>query len=422
MQDARRAEVEITYEGKNITTPVDQYLESFTYTDIASGESDRIQMDLHDIRKEWMDAWMPSKGDRISGAVVLHNWMADGETQRIYCGEFELDEMSFSGRPLKCGFGAVSIPRNEPFNVQKRAKTWEGITIRQIAEEIAGRAGISLYYEADDIGIEIIEQNEETDCKFLYSVCADYGLAMKVYASRIIIFDEETYEGRKSVRNVDETDMEGWDYQSTMAGTYTGAAVRFSDPNNEEEYEVIIGGGSRILEINENADSIEDAERKGIAKLNNENKKAVTMKITMMADPVLAASSCIDIMGMGEKINGKYYIDKVTTKKSGSGECKMNLELHRVVPRIKSASIGAVKQADAEALSEGKSYTVVQGDTLWGIAKHFYGSGMEYTSIYERNREKIEGTAKERGKKDSSQGHWIFPGTVLEIPPRKGEE
>lgn len=421
MQNARRAEVEITYEGKNITTPIDQYLESFSYTDIASGESDRVQIDLHDIGKEWMDAWMPSKGDRVSGGIILRDWKVDGETERIYCGEFELDEMSFSGRPLSCGFGAVSIPRNEPFNVQVRTKTWEGITIRQIAEEISGRAGVSLYYEADDIGIEIIEQNEETDCKFLYSVCADYGLAMKVYANKIIIFDEETYEGCPSVRTVDETDMEKWSYESTMAGTYTGAVIRFTDPNDEEEYEVTIGGGSRILEINENTDSIEDAERKGIAKLNNENKKAVTMKITLMADPVLTAASCIDVTGLGGKIDGKYYIDKVTTKKSGSGACQMSLELHRVVARIKSASIGAVGQAKGDASSGVTFYTVVQGDTLWDIAKRFYGSGMEYTGIYEGNRETIETAAKERGKKDSSQGHWIFPGTVLAIPPGKEE-
>lgn len=419
MQDARRAEVEITYEGKNITMPVNQYLESFSYTDIASGESDRVQMDLHDIGKEWMDAWMPSKGDRISGAVVLHDWEADGGTERIYCGEFELDEMSFSGRPLKCGFGAVSIPRDEPFNVQSRTKTWEGITVRQIAEEIAGRAGIPLYYEADEITVEIIEQNEETDCKFLYSVCADYGLAMKVYANRVIIFDEEAYEGRPSVRAVDETDMARWSYQSTMAGTYTGAAVRFSDPNDGEEYEVLIGGGSRILEINENADSIEDAERKGIAKLNNENKKAVTMKVTITADTALTAASCVDVTGLGGKINGKYYIDKAVTKKSGGGACQMDLDMHRVVPRIKSASIGAAGQAAEEASASGTLYTVAQGDTLWGIARRFYGSGTEYAGIYERNKEKIEGTAKERGKKDSSQGHWIFPGTVLKIPPGK---
>ena len=34
--------------------------------------------------------------------------------------------------------------------------------------------------------------------------------------------------------------MAGWSYNSTMAGTYTGAVVRFTDPNDEEEYSVMI--------------------------------------------------------------------------------------------------------------------------------------------------------------------------------------
>ncbi len=417
MAEARRAEVEITYEGKNITTPINEYLESYTYEDIASGESDRIKISLHDIGKQWMDEWMPSKGDRVSSTLVLRNWDADGTEERLYCGEFEVDDMSFSGRPLKCEIGAVSIPRDEPFNAQLRTKTWEGITVRQIAQEIAGRAGVELYYEAEDIPVEIIEQNEETDCKFLYSVCGDYGLAMKVYASKIIIFDEETYEGRASVRSIDEKDMSGWSYNSTMAGTYTGAAIRFTDPNDEEEYSVMIGGGSRILEINENTDSIEDAERKGIARLNEENKKAVTMEITMKTDMKVLAGTCIDVTGLGGKISGKYYVDKASTKKSGSGTCQTKLELHRVVPRIKSASINTVEQAAADGAAAGTQYTVVQGDTLWRIAGQFYGSGMKYEDIYNANMEIIESVAKERGKKDSSHGHWIFPGTTLTIPP-----
>lgn len=114
MESARHAEVKIIYEGKDITTPIDEYLESFSYEDIASGESDRISISLHDIDRLWMDAWMPDKGDRISSTLILYNWDADNTVDELYCGEFELDDMSFGGRPLSCEFGAVSIPRNEP--------------------------------------------------------------------------------------------------------------------------------------------------------------------------------------------------------------------------------------------------------------------------------------------------------------------
>lgn len=61
-------------------------------------------------------------------------------------------------------------------------------------------------------------------------------------------------------------------------------------------------------------------------------------------------------------------------------------------------------------------YTVKKGDCLWKIAKKFYGNGSKWTIIYNANKDIIESTAKKRGLKSSSNGHWIFPGTVLTIP------
>lgn len=62
------------------------------------------------------------------------------------------------------------------------------------------------------------------------------------------------------------------------------------------------------------------------------------------------------------------------------------------------------------------SHTVVSGDTLWAIAKKHYGSGAQYTKIYNANSAVIEAAAKSHGKSSSDSGHWIYPGTVLTIP------
>ena len=51
------------------------------------------------------------------------------------------------------------------------------------------------------------------------------------------------------------------------------------------------------------------------------------------------------------------------------------------------------------------SYTVVQGDCLWNIAKARYGSGIDYIRIYEANRGVI-----------GDDPDLIFPGTVLVLP------
>lgn len=62
------------------------------------------------------------------------------------------------------------------------------------------------------------------------------------------------------------------------------------------------------------------------------------------------------------------------------------------------------------------AYVVKSGDTLWGIAQAHYGSGAQWTRIYDANAGIIEAAAQQHGKAGSDHGHWIYPGTALEIP------
>lgn len=62
------------------------------------------------------------------------------------------------------------------------------------------------------------------------------------------------------------------------------------------------------------------------------------------------------------------------------------------------------------------SYTVVQGDNLWDIAKTKLGDGTRMDDIYRLNQDTIEAEAKKHGLASSSNGHWIYPGTVLNLP------
>lgn len=59
---------------------------------------------------------------------------------------------------------------------------------------------------------------------------------------------------------------------------------------------------------------------------------------------------------------------------------------------------------DTKTVSSNKTYTVKKGDSLFKIAKQFYGDGKKYTKIYEANKSKIKNPS------------YIQVGQVLTIP------
>lgn len=67
-------------------------------------------------------------------------------------------------------------------------------------------------------------------------------------------------------------------------------------------------------------------------------------------------------------------------------------------------TVAVEKERDASTAPQAKTYTVKKGDTLWAIAKKYYGAGAQYSKIYEANTDKI------------SNPNLIYVGQVLTIP------
>ena len=74
------------------------------------------------------------------------------------------------------------------------------------------------------------------------------------------------------------------------------------------------------------------------------------------------------------------------------------------------------EKRDTSTAPKTTSYTVVSGDNLWDIARVKLGDGSRQTEIYELNKDTIEAAAKKYGRASSSNGWWIYPGTVLQLP------
>lgn len=71
----------------------------------------------------------------------------------------------------------------------------------------------------------------------------------------------------------------------------------------------------------------------------------------------------------------------------------------------------AVTATDSAAAPAETVHTVVEGDTLWGIATAYYGEGDKWPAIYQANA-----GVPQPGGGALSDPHWIYPGWNLVIP------
>lgn len=359
--DPRKAKASVSYNGKNIDTKLAEYLQTFSYTDIASGESDSISLVINDRDRKWIKAWFPSKGDTMSANIKMENWSKENDDQTLKCGSFVIDDFSFSGTPIRLKLEAVALPASSSFKETQRTKTYENTTLENIGKQIAKRAGIKLYYEAPKVSIEKVEQSEKDDCSFYNELVKVYGFAMKIYKNKIVVFNEATYEKKKSVATLTEENIEpNWSWNTTLAKTYTGAKYEYTNNDKNKTFKVTVGGGSRILKVTDAAGTLSEAQRITLAKLNDANKNDTTMTVTLTrANKKIIATSCVTIKGLG-KLDGKYYVEKVTWD-IGSG-CRQKLELRKVQTRFTSAKATASSVAK-ESKTETKGTTTTTAKT-----------------------------------------------------------
>ena len=388
MGKARRASTTLKFNGKNVDTSLKEYLESVSYTDVASGSSDTISISLQNISEKWMKGWYPKKGDSVSGSIRFLDWNGDGKDRTLQCGSFTLDEIKFSGNPMTASFGCVSSPASESFKTRERTKTWKNVTIQGIAGEIAGRYKLKLSYSGAAIKISSLEQSQ-ADSQFLYSLCESYGLSMKVYKKKIVIYDQTEMEKRKAVRTIRMEDfVDGdWELTDSLFGVYTGARISYKSSKSSKEISVYTGlkkedaPGSRVLKINETADSVSDAYYKAAAKVNKSNEAATTISGSIWPDPRVCAGATVTVSGFG-RVDGKYFIDKSSVD-VGDGGTKQKIEMHKCQKRL---VYGAVPKAKKKSPAASGKYK--KGDIV-----NFHG-GTHYVSSYAGAR----GSAAKAGK------------------------
>lgn len=336
----RWAEPVIAINGKDVSGLVSEYLKSVTFEDVARDRCDSLDIVMHNIGWRWLGDWYPRLGDTVDCSIRFHNWKRGMQTLTLKCGHFVIDDISFTGSPMTATLSCLSSPADTSFGCKARNKTWENVTVEKIASKITRPYRIALDYDAPKISVMEKEQEEEDDAAFLYSLCKDYNLGMKMYGQKLVIYDPGRMEQKEAVATLTPRSFVGgqWTFTDTLAGTYNGARIPYKAGGSDTKMAYFgsvkeSAENARTLRISRTAETRADAKFIALSQVNASNEQATKLSGQVWPDPDIVAGACVVVKDFGSA-NGKYFVEEANTTLSSSG-VSMNLVMHRCVERLR---------------------------------------------------------------------------------------
>jgi phage protein D len=361
--ESRETLLVITYNGKDVSTDIQPYIQSFSYHDNSKLEIDDIDLSLENIDKRWFgEEWFPNDGDSITVSIVKRRWDDELIEETLPCGQFYVDQIDFS--PGSVSIKALAIPSAGNLTKQENSKGWEKISLKNIAMDVCNKHSIKLeFYSEQDNFYERIDQDKETDLAFLTRLCTDKGLNLKATENKIVIFDKEEFYEKEAVISVSSLDTDmiiDYKFSHTTKEIYDKVEVSYYDPekkqlirevytkeeldekrkteNEQEKSEKEPEAGKRGTKKKQK-NSKETPEKptmkiKGTggkeqaqATMDEKNKEKETASMTLRGNFSLLAGQNVELTDFGV-LSGKYAIEKSTH--SLSGAYTTDIELKRI--------------------------------------------------------------------------------------------
>ena len=86
----RKSDVLIKYNEVDATKAIGRMMESFTWTDYASGSADTVSLSLNNMNNLWVKkGYIPLHTDRLKAWIRVTDWNCAGDTRSVFCGQFQ---------------------------------------------------------------------------------------------------------------------------------------------------------------------------------------------------------------------------------------------------------------------------------------------------------------------------------------------
>lgn len=328
----RRIRPDVIYDNVNVTTEIEDFIETLSFRDNLSGESDSLSLTLSDREGRWNNQWRPKKGSVLKASLLVSTGWDDPKAKSRFLGVFEIDELGISGPPMTSNVRGLSVPESSSLRKSGKSRAWEKSSLKAVAGAIAKANGMSLYFSADENpSYDRIDQEGQTDLAFLMKLCGDAGLSLKVANKKIIILDEERLEKGTSVMTISRKDkaMKSYSGKDALTTMYRSCSVKYTDPKKKKTYRYVFTPSkapatSRVLYINEEVKSSAAAATLARKKLREANKDAMTFSVVLAGFLNVFAGQVVTLKEFGS-FDGRYLVTSMSASVSKGTDTSLEL-------------------------------------------------------------------------------------------------
>jgi len=325
MDVARKAEITLFWNKKNVINQIKQYVSSITYTNHEEEATDEITMVLDNTSAIWSNDWYPATGDTLQLYIGYQN-------RQIDTGLFEIDDVSFSGPPDQVTIKAISAGISQALRTRNN-KAFEDQTLKQIALFYCRKYGFTLVDGSNmlsQIFLDRKTQENKTDLFFLSELAKEYGFMFTIKGQKMVFISYHDLEETASVCEIDKSQISNYDINVKTFDTYFGGQIRQRNRKKGKlvTYNLngVLSGSSDTVIITGSVASGSQAEAKVKGGLWGKNKYKQSGTIVIPGEPLLVAGNNSDLTGLG-LVSGKYHIPTSTHIVDGSGGYTTSLEV-----------------------------------------------------------------------------------------------
>lgn len=310
---ATKTTYEIFYNGKNVSRDIVPFVKGLSYTDNTTKESDEIEILLDDSLKLWQFDWYPTKGDKMQIKIF-------SDEGTLNCGVFTIDQMTanFTGDGDEVTIKAIAAGTNNELRTI-RSYAHEHKSIREIANTIASKNGITLEGEIPNVRINRKTQYRTTDLAFLQQLANDYGYTFSIRDNRMTFTSIFELEGKPAALVIHRKDIKSASFTDKTSQTFKAVQINYHNPKKKE----VISYGKKesdpafkdvkgdTLVLHSRVENQPQAEIVAKTALYNANSLQQEGIIDVVGNVFLVAGINIELVGFGV-FSGRYFIRRST--------------------------------------------------------------------------------------------------------------